>query len=461
MGAVVSAVPGRETRRERGMMRVLIASLTLSCVIFGARPAACLQAASVPLSLTVTASPAEVAVGGTVSVVVGVKNYKGDAIAVDRPLSVTLHSELSGDSTINVGAAQSSAQTEIRFPRGGVATLTATASKMSGGSAVVVVKAAEAPTAVPPLGQPTDAFDAAGAHLSLNVDVLPQHVHPVGTAWKALVLVTALNDTHRPVAVHVDTAIHLATDLGLVTPADAEIKAGKARAATIQLTSQRPGEGTVWAWTDDGTLTKTSVEYHEAVPSQVFVTGLPGEVLNDGKSVVNVTVFLQDETGATARSVDDMSVKLTSSIGTPNPSTLSIPKGTFFGEALLASPISGVAAITATAPGFKSGSTQVRFVFPILLVTLAGIGGLIGAVVRSGRQMLAGAVLWHLASSIGIGVVFGLLFYALASFGVVASIPKLSIPLAGLPTTNHLASVVLGFFGGYYGRAWLPDPSAT
>ena len=451
-------------------------SLTLSgAILCVAPPAVCMQAAAVPLSLTVTASPAEVSVGGSVTVVVALKNYKGDAVAVSEPLSVTLHSESSGDSTINFSPGQSSAQTTITFSRSGVATLTATAPKMSGGSVVVAVKAPASPTSsaapspapspAPSTGRSSAAAAAAGAQtVSLAVDVLPQHVHPNGAAWKAIVLVTAINDARQPVAVQADTVVRFATEIGNVSPMEALIKAGKARVTdTIQLTSQRPGNEKIWAWTDDnGNVTEATVEYHQAVPSQLLVTGLPSQVVNDGRTVVNVTVFLRDETAATAASVDNIDVKLTSSIGTPKPSTLSIPKGSFFAEAQLTSATSGLAAITATAPGLQSGSTEVRFVFPILLVVLAGVGGLIGSVVRSGRQMFAGAaraVWWHLVSGIGVGVVFGLLFYALALFGVVASIPKLSIPLTGIPTTNDLAAIVFGFFGGYYGRSWLPDPT--
>ena len=59
---------------------------------------------------------------------------------------------------------------------------------------------------------------------------------------------------------------------------------------------------------------------------------------------------------------------------------------------------------------------------------------------------------------IGTGIIVGLVFYLLALFGVVASIPKVAIPLAQLPTTNELGALVLGFFGGYYARSWLPKP---
>ena len=97
----------------------------------------------------------------------------------------------------------------------------------------------------------------------------------------------------------------------------------------------------------------------------------------------------------------------------------------------------------------------------MLLVVLAGAGGLIGSVVRSSRQFFTGAWMWHLFGSVAIGIVLGLLFFLLALFGLVASIPKLALPLAQIPTTNDLGALVLGFFGGYYARAWLPDPSTA
>jgi len=238
--------------------------------------------------------------------------------------------------------------------------------------------------------------------------------------------------------------------------------AGKARTTDpIQLTSDHAGTGTVWAWTDTGSLAQASVEYHDAVPTQLLVRGLPSRAVNDGKTVVNVTVFLEDDTAATASADQDLSVKLTSSVGDPNPSDLTIPKGGFFGEAVLTSPTSGIAEITATAPRLKPGAAEVEFVFPLLLVTLAGTGGLIGSVARMGRQLFSGVWWWNLLGSVGLGIVLGLLFYLLALFGVIASIPKLAIPFAQLPTTNDLGALVLGFFGGYYARSWLPASSSN
>ena len=101
------------------------------------------------------------------------------------------------------------------------------------------------------------------------------------------------------------------------------------------------------------------------------------------------------------------------------------------------------------------------FVFPWLLVLCAATGALVGAVVNTGMQGFTGVWWWRLIGHVGTGVVVGLVFYVLALFGVVASIPKVAIPLAQLPTTNELGALVLGFFGGYYAHSWLPKPDAA
>jgi hypothetical protein len=465
------------------MQRALCWSVILLTGTFGPRPAAFAQAASIPLSLEVTASRTEVAVGETAQLVVKLKSYKGDTLPATELVPVSLHSELSGDASVTLRPGQTSGDATIRFLRAGVATIVATAPKLTSGSVAVVVKAAPtpaeslevpekpvaggrtpSPASAPALSGVTShrvrpgASAAADLGATLAVDVLPQHVHPSNALWRALVLVTAINETRQPIAVLADTPVHLATDIGLVTPAFAQINAGKARTGEIVVTADRAGSGTLWAWTDAGQLTAATVEYHDAVPTQLLVKAMPSRVVNDGRTAVRVTIFLQDESSSAASADHDVMVNLTSSVGTPTPSEVLIPKGRFFGEAIVTSPVSGKAEITATSARLKPGSALTEFVFPLLLVVLAATGGLIGSVVRSGRDLLTGTWWWHLAGSVGLGMVLGLVFYALAMLGIVASIPKLSIPLAQLPTTNDLGAALLGFFGGYYARSWLPDP---
>ena len=462
------------------MKRAFATSLMAAALLAGgAAPAVAAQAASIPLSLSVTASPSEVTSGGSVTVEVHLKNYRGDTVAASESLIVTVHSELSGDASVPFKIGQSVAQIEVRFHRSGVGTLVATAPNITSGSAPVVVHAEESAksTAVPsaaararaeasppstapaPSRTAPAAPDAAPQRILLAVDVLPDHVHPLNASWKTNVLVTAVNESRQPIAVPVVTAIYLATDAGIVMPATATIQVGHARSTEqIQLISNRAGTGTLWAWTDSGELGRAAVEYHNPVPELLAVKALPTRTLNDGRAAIHVTVFLQDETSRTARAEEDMKVQLTSSVGSPTPSTLSIAKGQFVGEAILTSATAGVAEITATAPGLKSGVASVEFVFPYFLVLVAALGGVVGALVRSSGVSFTGKWWWHLLGSLGIGSVLGLLFYLLAAFGIVASIPKLSIPFGQLPTTNEFAALVLGFFGGYYARAWLPNP---
>jgi hypothetical protein len=453
--------------------QVLAMSVTAAVLILAApRTGAAAQAASIPLSLGVTASPSEVNAGETARVEVRLKNYRGDTVGAQEDATVTLHSELSGDASVRFKVGQSVAQMDIRFQRGGVANLVATAPNMTSGTTAVVVKAnaaataaaaAPAPAAAPseplPLPAPSAPATPAPQKIMLAVNVFPDHVHPSNAAWQARVLVTAVNENQQPVAVQADTPVQLAIDVGLVSPGQATIEAGHARTTEqIQLTSNKPGVGTLWAWTDSGDLGRAAVEYHNPMPTQLSVKGLPTRTLNDGRTAINITVFLQDESSGVAKAEEDVQVKLISSIGTPKPSIVSIPKGQFVGEAILTSATAGEAEITATTPGLKSGVATVEFVFPYLLVVLAAGGGMVGALVRSSGDTFTGAWWWHLSGSLAIGSVLGLLFYLLALFGVVASIPKLTIPLGQLPTTNEFAALVLGFFGGYYARAWIPNP---
>jgi len=449
-------------------MKAMASACTIG--LLAATPAFAGQAASIPLTIGITASPAEVAAGGSSTVSIQLKNYRGDAVAAPENLTVTVHSELSGDSTIAVKAGNSKGDASVRFVRAGLATLVASAPGMSSGTASVVVRAgapeaavggppsANAATSTPapaPVAVPTLTLQKT----NLSVMVLPEHVHPSNASWQAKVLVTAVDENGQPTAVDRDTSVQLASDLGTITPAFATIAAGHARTTEqIEITSNKAGAGVVWAWTDIGTLGRAAFEDHLAEPTQLAVKALPIQTVDDGRTAIHVDVFLEDELSTATKAEDAMQVQLTSSIGTLTPSILSLNKGDFVGEAVLTSATAGSAEITATAAGLRSSMTTVIFVFPYALVAAATLGGLIGALVRSTGATFTGTWWWHLAGSLGIGAVLGLVFYALALFGIIALIPKVDIPLDRLPTTNELAALVLGFFGGYFARSWLPNP---
>jgi hypothetical protein len=462
------------------MVHALATSAIFVALLAGGRaPARAPQAASIPLNIAVTATPGELTAGATAHVEVKLRNYLGNPVPAPVNIVVTLHSELSGDASIAIKAGQSEGETEVRFIRPGVANLVATAANMTSGSAAVVVKAempaqADAsavagppaaprpgPTAAPlppaPLRQA-----ASEQRVKLAIDVLPDHVHPSNSVWTAKVLVTAVDANRQPIPVRSATSVQLSTDAGLISPAAVTIEPGHARASgQIQVTSNKAGAGTIWAWTDDGDLYRAGVEYHSPTATQLTVKALPTRTINDGRTAINVTVFLQDEGAGYVKAEEDVLVKLTSTIGTLKPSTLSVPKGQFVGEAVLTSATAGVAEITASGAGVRSGLTTVEFVFPYLLVACAALGGLVGALVRSSGETYKGAWWWHLSHSLAIGTVLGLVFYLLAVFGIIASIPKIPLPLDQMPTSNELVAIILGFFGGYWARAWVPNPGSA
>ena len=435
------------------MVQALAASAIVAATIGSEIPTP--QAASIPLAFAVTATPNELAAGGTARVEVRLKNYLGSNVKAPEPIVVTLHSELSGDASVRIEAGEWSAHADVRFARAGLAKLVASAPNMTSGSVAVVINAAAA-EAAPLKATPND------QPIRLAVDVLPDHVHPSNAVWQAKVLVTAVDDTRQPMRVPSATSIQLSADAGTVSPDTVTIAAGRARAtAPITLTSNKPGAGTLYAWTDNGDVFRAAVEYHNPVATQLAVKALPTRTLNDGRTAINVTVFLQDEGSGYVNAEDDVQVKLTSSVGTLAPSVVSVPKGRFVAETILTSATAGLAEVTASAAGLRSGLTTVEFVFPYLLVAVAAAGGLLGALVRSRGETFTGSWKWHLSGSLGIGAVLGLLFYLLASFGVVASIPKVALPLDRLPTSNEFAALVLGFFGGYHARAWIPNHEAV
>lgn len=447
------------------MYRLLTVWLAAFALFAADRAAADDQATSIPLSLSIAVSPSEIAAGDTASVLVRLRNYRGQPVAATEDVTITLQSELIPDATLMLPKGQFAAHTDLTFRQPGVATLAATAPYLTRAATALVVKApalapARSSEPVPAAPEAAGVDPSGSRNLFLSVDVLPDHIHPANASWQAKVLISAVDERRQPVAVPASTTIQLATDVGAVSPQVATIEAGHARISEpIQLTSTKAGAGTVWAWMDTGELSRATFEYHEALPTQLAVKALPTRTLNDGRTGIRVSVFLEDDTSMATRADTDMQVQLTASVGIPTPSIVVIPKGEFAGEAVLTSATAGVSEITATAAGMKAAVAAVEFVFPYALVLVAALGGLLGALIRSGNLALTGAWRWHLLDSLAIGSVLGLLFYLLAAFGIVASIPNLPIPIQALPTTNEFAALLLGFFGGFYARAWLPNPS--
>src|SRR5690242_19446282 len=78
------------------------------------------QAPSIPLTISISVSPGEVAVGSLVHADVRLKNYLGNLVAAPEDIAVTLHSALGADGTVVVRRGRSVAETDVRMTRPGV-----------------------------------------------------------------------------------------------------------------------------------------------------------------------------------------------------------------------------------------------------------------------------------------------------------------------------------------------------
>lgn len=322
----------------------------------------------------------------------------------------------------------------------------------------VVAAAAPSPPAYTlgpaPVGPPSEP--------GLHLEVLPFDIHPRAAKWRAEVWVVAVDHEGRPTAAAAPVPVRLAATLGALAPTQVLIAAGDVRPPdAIQLTSSKPGREKVWAWSDvSGKTVAAEAVFHEALPSQMRVVAQPSRAVNSGKSLVRVTVILLDDANTPASyPQQDLNVTLTSSLGTLEPRVLPIAKGSISGEALLTSTATGRTVVKASALHLPDAEASVTFLFPWLMIGLAAAGGWLGATFRSGKLQFSR--LWgpHLGANLLSGLVLGVIFYALAWFGIPALIPQATLPMKDIPTANELGAFLLGFLGGYYGRAWLPAGS--
>jgi len=198
------------------------------------------------------------------------------------------------------------------------------------------------------------------------------------------------------------------------------------------------------------------VDYETAIPKRVHVITPEGKVRNTGKSLVRITVVLEDEEGHPTSVMDrEIPVMLSATRGElqpPNP--LKILKGMPGADATLTCPTSGLVTVSAFLENLRSDPGKVEFVFPWLLVVLAATGGVVGAIIRDSKT--EGFRLNRLGVNLIPGVVLGFVFYGLTLFGAIGSIPQVTlVNTALIPTLNELGAFLLGLMGGLVGARFL------
>ena len=109
--------------------------------------------------------------------------------------------------------------------------------------------------------------------------------------------------------------------------------------------------------------------------------------------------------------------------------------------------------VTASAADLQPDSVSAQFVFPVKLLFLAALGGVVGTVYRSTwHASMRG---WRRVSGALPGSVPGVFAYGLGAFVPTSGLPAPFSMLASLPATSSLGAIVIGLFGGYCGRRLL------
>ncbi|HEV2495478.1 MAG TPA: hypothetical protein VG204_20670 [Terriglobia bacterium] len=471
------------------------------------------QASSIPVRLQLEASKREVEAGGKVAVTVSLRNYRNQSVPALQDLEVAIDSDAGQATTVVIPAGKASSQLEMVPSRPGLERITARSPKLSPGTLLLVVTASkaaetagtmpsregaglhvtspaathrttgsaaaaaaapsraakaersvapgiasESPTGGPsPPPPPPPAANAGSQPSRLDVQIEPPEIFPEGNIWTTDVTVVALTANQQLAIAGADIPIQLTSNVGTLSTTHAVIPLGSASTAaeTIRLTCQHSGNDVVSAVSPLGRAERQII-YNLQTPTQLRVEAKPVEVVNDGRTWVNVSVFLlgADER-PTSYSDRDLDVSLSPSLGTLEPSHVKIPRGTYWADAKLTSTRHGDAVVAASAPELtEARSAVIHFLFPWLVVVVSVAGGVLGGVVRTAKGSFSGKWQAHWARNLAVGAIFGLVFYVLAYFGATTAIPKaeMSINVALIPTTNELGSLVLGFVGGFVGR---------
>jgi hypothetical protein len=205
-----------------------------------------------------------------------------------------------------------------------------------------------------------------------------------------------------------------------------------------------------------------SVTYQTPEASELRIEVSPASVIDDGKSPVRLVIMLADSDHGMVNAASNIEVLLSSDKGSINPGKVTIPAGQCCAEAVLTSMRHGTATVTAAGAALKRAQAVAVFLFPWMIVIMAAIGGILGALVQSGKVTFTAEWLKHVMPSLGLGVIFGVLFAIAALFGAIGSLPKLGLPIQinQIPSANELGALLLGFVGGYYGKkVWLKGDS--
>lgn len=290
---------------------------------------------------------------------------------------------------------------------------------------------------------------------SLRVYVTPDPVDfdsSVG-AWKAEIFVALTGSDGNLAPAPDDVPLLLVPASGSVTPNNTTIKKNQPTSDPVTL---------IWNEAEDNDLQVTSsiahttqhIAHDSPEPTALRLEGLPGSVINDGKSPIRIVVMLVDALKTPAPATADTEVVLGSSKGSITPAKVVIGKGQCCTDATLTSAQNGSVMVSALSSGFPQAQIPAVFLFPWMMIIMAASGGLLGAFAHNPRAAF-GPHWWRVLL---LGLIFGVVLSIAALLGVIGSLPKLGLPIqiSQIPSANELGALLLGFVGGLYGKKlWL------
>lgn len=291
--------------------------------------------------------------------------------------------------------------------------------------------------------------------LKLYITPLPVYGNAVDHIWQASVSVAALNERDSLVPVTADVNVHFNTSLGKISPADTVISAGQLSdfQNPVLLTDDRVGKGSVDVISSLGPAGPVEVEYLLPPPTQLRIA-LGSPVLSGtGSSSVTVQICLLDQSGGVTSSSEDLEITLTAFVGQLKSSLAKIHHGSSCSDLIEWNSASGPASILAESSGLKSENKSITFPsFPWYLVWLAGVGGLVGALVRSWGNLFSARGLSHAWRSLALGALLGFIFYLFARFGAIVLPKDFPVMLQNIPVISGSGAFTIGFVGGVLGR---------
>jgi len=458
--------------------------------------------------LTLRPAIAKTTVGTAATITVALTDSQGHDVVTATDISVEIQSPLLGSPmTVHIAPQSSSVSFPLIPSHGGPARVEARAKHLAPASMLVLAKPsaeqiksfhpvtpAPATPAVhppayaihvkpelgnhhPPLGAVTTApppppppqpaaSQPAPTTVTLTPEILlsgdPQY-DADQRQWHATVVVGLHDAENHYLPPDKNSSGKLFANLATVAPTDVTWDPTSPWSTSAVLTSSQPGQDTLRLASSLGSTELSPVNYSLPPATQIVLSAAPS-VTNDGRVKVPVSVRLTDNEGNEAPAVADTDIEFRVSLGSVDPDRVIIKAGKAVPDTgvSITSARNGTATVEASGLNLKDGTANIHFDFPIRLLVMAGIGGIIGSLVRKPKSTGHFSLKHWLASTV-VGVVVGVFFFVVAYLGALSLVPSFSIvAIDKVPSGNELGALLLGFLAGLVGIGiFLKDGGAS